>query len=694
MKARLKKSLPLVFFIIFCLLALSLNISVVHSLDEQNPEVDVTGGTLNIDVKVFLSDNYDLWNLNVHHNVKANLTINLKEPPPTKYELSTRILFYLKSVSGLPKGANYTYGFWGYPPTGTLKIEFPANVTHASILLDGYFISSSVLWRNSAEIFYFYATSSMNISQKYAVTIIPPSHSKMLRIYSGFYPNLLFQEKTMDGKKVYFVSEEHPKSPIVVLYEPSAWEPYAIGIMLLMIFSILVFPFVYKRRLKKVSEITNRPPTVLIKTRLKTFVGYLKKFNMKFKRLDSSKLLQVYVLCALLMVSLSFSFGPDPRIKLYVLSSTHENAKTISDYLDGQGAYAVTIFEEMGEFKLLSDMGVFSGVVIGDFSPPSQEFARYWIYPALDVTPKIIIIRDYAHSSFVEEVKNRYSKKTFFVNNLDDLSSALTKIDRRMNPLGLEIPTEAYLAVSAFIGFCSFLIVFFGFAFLASKLLEAGKKPGLSGFPEGIAYAFLLFFFTQAIYMVCSVLLAMPLGLHTSTPRVTAVGFMGFGGGSRPRMLSGLVGTFFGVYVSLKGGLKLSREGLVAFLILFLFILVDPLTQGVIFYEFILLYSVGPSFETAHMAWTYVREFLGVIGSAFGAQVTEVYGISRGIILYYAFICAFWAASGGIRVADMMPWKSVASSIPGVVAGLVFSILFLLISFGEKMIRAKIGESR
>jgi len=115
MKARLKKSLSLVFFII-CLLALSLNIAVVHSLDEQNPEVDVTWGTLNIDVKVFLSDNYDLWNLNIHHNVKANLTINLKEPPPTKYELSIRLLFFLENVSGLPPGANYTYGFWGYPP--------------------------------------------------------------------------------------------------------------------------------------------------------------------------------------------------------------------------------------------------------------------------------------------------------------------------------------------------------------------------------------------------------------------------------------------------------------------------------------------------------------------------------------------------------------------------------------------------
>jgi len=717
MKTRPKRTLPIV-FLFFCILAVSLNIGVAHSSDEQASEVEATPqGLLNVHVQVFLSDNYDVWNLNVHHDVEVNLTINLEEPPPTKYELSTRLLFYLKSVSGLPLGANYTYAFWGYPPTGTLIIEFPANVTHASVLLKGHSISSSVLWRNSAEIFYSYISSSLELSQEYKLTIIPPSHSKMLRIYSRFYPNLPVQEKSVDGRKAYLVPQEHPKSPIVVLYEPSVWEPYAVSLMLLLIFSILAIPFIYKRKfkkIKKISEITNKPPTIIIKSRLETLVNHLKRVDMKFKKLDSSKLLQVYVLCALLMVSLSFSFGPDPRIRLYVLSSTRENAKIVSDFLDGQGAFTLTIFDEMCEFKLLSDMGVFSGVVIGDFYPPSQDFLRRWIYPALDVAPNIIILKNYAYSDFAEEVRRRYGRKTIFVDDLNDLSLTLTKIDRRTNPLGLEIPVEAYLAASAFVGFCSFLIVFFGFAFLASKSLEAGKKPGLSGFPVSIAYAFLFFFFTQTIYMVCSVLLAMPLGLHTSTPKVTAIGFMGFGGGSRPRMLSGILGILFGAYLSSKEGLKLSRDGIVAFLILFFFILIDPLTQGIIFYEFVLLYSVGPAFETAFTTWTYIREFLGTIGLTFGGEVTPVYSISRGIILYYAgviplvllpklkratgtvalFICAFWAASGGIRVADMMPWKSVASSIPGVVAGLFFSIILLLVSFGEKVIRAKIGEPR
>ncbi|MEM3641600.1 MAG: hypothetical protein QXH37_06750 [Candidatus Bathyarchaeia archaeon] len=482
--------------------------------------------------------------------------------------------------------------------------------------------------------------------------------------------------------------------------------------MFLIIFSVFAVPYVLKSKSGKIAAVTSRFAIILRKADVKNLGNFLKRLYFGFRNLDSSKLLHAYVLCALLMVSLSFAVGPDPRVKVYVLSSTQGNAAFIADFLNENGAFSITIFDEMSEFELLSDLGVFSAVVVGDFYPPTEGLVKNYIYPAFDVVPQIIVVKDYAFESFVNEVVRRYGEKTVVVNGLADLSRILVTLDKRANPLCLEIPLWVYMGVSGFVGLCSLLIVFLGFTFLASKLLEIGKKPGVGGFAEAIAYAFFLFFFTQMIYIVCSVLLAMPLGLHTSSPKVTAIGFMGFGGGSRPRMFAGLAGVLFGAFASLKEGLKLSREGLAVFVILFLFILIDPLTHGVVFYEFVLLYTAGPMYETAFAAWTSVRTFLSFIGFSFGGLVSPIYGLSTGIILYYAgaipivlfsklekgtatvflFICAFWAASGGIRVADMMPWKSVASSIPGIVVGLFFSAIFWLISLAEKLIKAQLGR--
>jgi len=206
----------------------------------------------------------------------------------------------------------------------------------------------------------------------------------------------------------------------------------------------------------------------------------------------------------------------------------------------------------------------------------------------------------------------------------------------------------------------------------------------------------------------------MPLGLHTSRleAKVTAVSLLGLGGGSRPRMFAGLAGFLFGALISLKEGLKLDKAGLISLLVAGFFIIVDPLTGGIIFHEFILLYTVGPYFETAVATQSYVKTFLAEIGIALGGWASPTYGLSTGTILYCAgtipvclfaklerstatvllFSCAFFAASGGVRVADMNPWSAVASLIPGVVAGFIFAGIFSLISLAETVIRTKIGK--
>jgi len=668
----------------------------------------VSENAIDVTVWVFLSGRYKFFDLDVRDEVRVNLTISLTEPLP--FVISAAIPFSLSEVKNLPPGASYTYGFWGYPPTGTLMIYLPANTSYSSIELMGYISGSSFFWRNTAETFFLNVTStSTSYTSSYELVLVPPSASKVLKIYSYFYPDLRYREVSIGGQECIVISKIHGKSPIVILYEPKVWEPYALVLMIITVFMVYLVPYALKsRKIKNILLKFTDKFRELSPSKLKII---LRRLCNEILKVDSSKLLTVYILCGILMTSLSFSVGPDPRLKVYVLASTPTTATTLSEFVHREvGAVAITVYDEMNEFKTLTNLGVFSTVIIGDFFPPTEKMVKDFIYPALDSAPKIIILEHYAFDVFSSEIQRRYADKTVVVEDLADLRAVLYRIPRRANALGLKVSPEIYISISAIIGLCSFILVFFGLAFLASKLIEVGKKPGVSGFPEAIAYAVLVFFFTQTTYIVCSVLLAMPLGLHTSSPKVTAVGFIGFSGGSRPRLLAGIAGFLFGSLISLKGGPKINKVGFASFLVLSFFILIDPLTSGIIFYEFILLFTVGPGMEHAYMAWSYVRAFIGSVADAFGAWISPTYAISLGIILYYAsavpfclfpklkkstatvflLFCAFCVSLGGLRVADMMPWKSIAGVIPGIVIGFFFATIFYLLSLAEGIVRRRI----
>jgi hypothetical protein len=278
---------------------------------------------------------------------------------------------------------------------------------------------------------------------------------------------------------------------------------------------------------------------------------------------------------------------------------------------------------------------------------------------------------------------------------------------------GFKVEPQLYLKITAFLGICSLILVFLGMAFLSFALIYAGKRPLQMGLFEAIVFSAFIFLFTEIIYIVCGVLLATPLGLHSGGTKVTAVGLLGFGGGSRPRMLAGFLGFLFGVLISLKDGVKIGRIGVATFLAAIFFIIVDPLTSGLIFYEFILIYTGTPyTFETAEITKFYVKDFLSSFGRALGGWTSPTLLISTGIILYYVgaipfflfprtqkntaafmlFFCAFSAASGGIRVSNMRPWDAFMSLLPGVVAGMVAVLIFYAISSFELFIKRRLEK--
>jgi len=668
-----------------------------------------SNSALDVTVSVFLNKRYEFLELDIRDEVIANVSRQSTETPTIPWTISVAVPFSLTNISGLPEGAYYTYGFWGYPPSGTLSVYLPANTSFSSICLEGYLSGSSVLWRTTAEVPFLNVTSSLvGYNLFYNLILVQPLASRLLRVYSMSYPNIVYKESIVGEQKRIVVSEPHPRSPIVVLYEPQNWEPCALVLMIAMITMVYAAPYVLR---SKVSGIWHRAASLLPRASLSKLTVILKLFRHEVSKIDSRKLLTTYVLCGILMISLSLAAGPDPRLKVYVLASTPRTATIISDSVERIDAVAITIYDEMNEFKTLVDLGVFSAIIVGDFYPPIEWMLKGYIYPGLDLAPRIIIVEDYAFSAFSSEIYRRYADKTTTVKDLNALNSALYSIPRRVNTLGLEASPTAYIFISAIVGFLSFVIVFLGSAFLASKLIEVGKKPGVGGIPEAIAYSIFVFIFNQMIYIVCSVMLAMPLGLHATASKVTAIGFLGFGGGTKLRMFAGLLGFLFGSFTSLRGVLRIDKVGFASFLIVSFFILIDPLTNGVIFYEFVLLYTVGPTMEHALASWSYVRSFLYSIATVFGAWISPTYAISTGTMLYFVgaipfflfaklkrstatillFFCAFCCAQGGIRIADMNPWKIVASAFPGVIAGAFFVIVFCLLNLVEKVVREKIS---
>lgn len=719
--SRRTSTVGLVFFFVILLLTLldSGGIS-AQSLENETIQRDfgwpeqVSASTIDVTVQIFLGGRYDLFDSDIHHEVEVLIAVNLSEQLTSTYVVSAVPSFSLTEVIDLPDGAYFTYGFWGYPPRGILRVYIPANQSNSFFRLKGYLSGPSVLWRNIPEIHFLNVTSSLQTYTPYRLILVPPSGSKVLKIYSHRYQNLVYQMGLYNGHKSFMISQEHPESPVVILYEPENWEVNALVVMLITLFAVFMLPHLFSKVERSSVRLQFLTGTHKLLSSIATLKTTLKRLYSRISNIDSRKLLEIYVLCAILMVSVSFTFGPDPRLKIYVLASTPENADAIAGFASRQGVYSITVFDEMNEFKTLVDLGVVSAVIVGDFFPPDDIVVRRYIYPALDSVSRIIVIEEFAYSTFSTELQRRYADTTEIVERLGNLGSVFYRLPRRTNVLGLDVDPAIYVAASIFVGLCSFVLVFFGIAFLAFRVIEVGKKPGVGGFPEAVLYSVVVFVFSQIIYTVCSVLLATPLGLHASTPKVTAIGFLGFGGGSRLRMLAGFFGFLFGSFVSMKGGLRLDKVGLASFLAVTFFVIVDPFTGGIIFYEFILLFTIGPTVEYGYAAWSYVRAFLYSIGFAFGAWVSPTYAISSGIILYYAgaiscwlftklkkstamvllLSSSFWIAQGSIRVADMNPWRAVASVVPGIIAALFFTAIFCFLNFIETVIRDKTGISK
>jgi len=671
---------------------------------EGQPEID----TISVTVQVFLPDQYGLLDPDVPYTTVIDITSRLSNPLSSPVTINSTSYFPLTEW---PAGATYSVdGYGGH----ILQVRLPANITSFSVQFKGRMSGKSVLWRNVGQVNYPDIQIPLPYPQPHRSILVAPKDADIVKMYPPLYmesePGSV-ESNVLESQYEEAVVIGEPAS-VVVVYEPTLWKPVATVLIFLAIAAVLILPYAPK--------FTEKYQAATIPRILLTLRDYVLRFasglQARISKVSSRTLLTAYVLCSLLMVSLGLAVGPDPRPKAYAIAMSH----TVDEIEEATGIKIISVLDTRTEFETLVSVGTVQAAIVADFLV--REGLGKQLYGGLEEIPTIIIIDSIVVSpDFAQEVLRRYSEKTLVFRDVDAFRDALQRnpmlIQTRENQLGLVVDPKLFDGVMALAGLLSFILVFFGLAYLSNKLVEVGKKPGISAIPESIMYTSFYFFFTQLIYIVTSVAFAVPMGLHAVTSgstKVTAIGALGFGGGSRPRMLAGMLGVLFGSTAALGEGSKLSKTGAIAFIIALFTVVADPLTGGLIFYEFVLLFTMGAvELEAASTTSYFIKNFLASVGLAFGAWITPTYGISTGEILFYmgaiplclipklgnstatflVFFSAFAIGNGGIRVAEMTPWKTFASCIPGIATGLMAAAVFFSLSKIEEIIRARMERA-
>jgi len=409
----------------------------------------------------------------------------------------------------------------------------------------------------------------------------------------------------------------------------------------------------------------------------------------------------------LAMVGLGLIFGPTPTPRVY-LSATNSEVSVLSPYVTAAGYTYLTPGQAGDDLDTMSYLGALRTIVIADVQYPINSLG-------LSSSYNIIVLANPAQPGpYAETLRAVYGNHVTIVGTPTDLENLLKSqaLSYHGNNIGLGISQGLYNSVVAFEGLLSLLLPFFALAYFSRYLIEY-QGSRLTALMQALIYSFFLFMLGELIYIQTGVLLGTPVALHSAiSPLETAVGYLGFGGGSRPRLVMSALGFFFGVVVGKGGTAKFDKIGFLAFVAAFVFLLVDPLTVGQTLYgiaSVALTSSTGGSIGTG--AYNGLRDFVTGIMNLFGNYLTLGYYSQHGAVLYfvgaipfalYKYIrkssatflmiaCALISAVGYVRIGDQLPIKPIASFFPGAVLAVIVILVFLGFDQIERFLRSRVN---
>ena len=617
--------------------------------------------------------------------------------------------FVFEEIDSLPPGANYTIATVSqHPVVSEIKVTLPLGTNSFDFVILGKSHDASIFFRGAATIAY--ADVSMNAPPynpvSYQVLIPTSPRFQIVSVFPGTGPGLATQYVSINGTSFLATGFSYAAcftqacsvyvgaGTISIIYQPAYFNYFVAAYLILAVGVLIGIGVIFQARAGKLSNVAVLGRKVF---------GALLRF---LRAIDSKKLLAALVVVSVLMISLAFVFGPSPSPRVYV-AATPQTAQTLAPYITGAGYTYLTPLEAGDEFDSMSSLNSFYAVIVADYPPFLQS-------PGLLSSSRIIVMSDYANATLQQDLQTYFGSEVTVANTPDQLEIDLTVQARDYSPnnLGLPVSPGLYAAATTVEGALSLAIPFLALAFFARYMIESSTR-GVVKLAEGAAFSFFIFLFGELVYIQTAILLSLPVALHaTISSQETAVGALGFGGGSRPREVLGALGFVFGALAGSIRGRRLDRVVLIGFTSAVLFLLADPLQLGQDFYNLciqVLSSEAGTAFGQA--AFTDFRSFIAIFMNAFGTYVIPTFYSQHGAVLFFAgavpfalytyvrkstatlllIYCAVIGGLGYVRIGDQDPLKAVASTTPGLALALVFILAFLGFDRVERFLRQRLA---
>jgi hypothetical protein len=648
-----------------------------------------TGLTVLYDVS--LAQHYTIYGGVVHH---INIVVSGHVQPSNRLENVT-ISFYrmdFQNVSGWSHNL-WTIGFVGSASTEVrLIVKLPPGTTDFAFTVVGRLSDTSFLYRDAANIppVTVTMTAPPYVPQSSQLRILVTPQTQIVTTFFG-YPGQVVQNVNINGATYLSTSYGASSPGLLVLYQAQYRDWFLVGYLALILAAVGL----------------SAPAISLVRRRrIPTIAGLWSKTVRTVAWLTYKRLLALFVLTSIVMVGVALVFGPSPTPKAY-LAATPGEIKRLGPIITGSGYSYLTPSQASDQIEALTNLGTFHAIIVGDF-PPSVTSQ------AVSSANAIVVIKGVTPSAFITLASSFY-KNIYVANGEGDLANVLftLKLGYSGNNIGLPISPGVYNgAVIAEAVLCLF-VPFFGLAFFARYLIESQ-----AGAPTKIAMALAAsvtaFIFSETVYAQTAVLLGIPVGLHATTSSLeTAGGILGYGGGSRPREVMGFLGFIFGVLAGKGGKIKLDRLGILAFVAVIFFLVADPLTGGVIFYQFALFAGTSIGITAVGTAANNgVEAFMNIFMNLFGSFKSQTFFSQHGTVMFFAgaipfalytrlnkttatflgLFCAMIAGLGFIRIAnqDLDLFKVIASVFPGAAIGMVIIAVFLGANYAEGYLRNRL----
>lgn len=670
---------------------------------------------VNVAVQVHVSPVYDVYGsgTTVVDGVINASSLSLNRPTWVAL-LSTSTFTATRSVNGTAGIPQASY----VNAEGLHEVNFTvnANAKSLSITFQESVAGSSFLWRYIAAVPVVEVVSPVLIVQPFTTMMSVPSGTVLSQLYTARGGSLPSAYAAFSGGTANQSTYSLISGVGLIVMQSNLFVPASIAItsvaLAVLVLAGLNFLPQGQLALTKISDLIKglRIPGIHRKFRLRAI-------------LHSRKLLALFILCSLIMAAGAVLGGPDPRVTAYVLAAPESVSAIQSSLRPVAGnVQVITPSEDFTDFAVMSSVGQFSIVVVSNYPNASLAEVSPFILGSLGNVP-VIVVNSSVDSTLRSTIETLYGSSVVPVQNVSNLTAGEQSTiafdleqSSRSNILGISLGEKGFEALAASEAVLSIALVFLGFAYLGSVAADPESRRDLSHLVTVIGAGIFVFVFSEAVYVGVSSLLRFPLSLHavaSNAHGLTAIGALGFGGGSTPRLAAGFLGALVGL-VGTEGGLSLRKSDFALVSATLILIVANPFSIGQFAFQallgFIPLVSVGPGatqLGAAYISSLSLKEFILGVGSALGGSITPTYLLSAGKTLFFASLVplaylkklgrtttaiavlavALIAGDGGVRVGEMTPDKTVIAILPGLAVGFAFAAVLLGLGVVEKHVR-------